>query len=193
MITRFFRIPLLLFLLAIQTSLLAQTPVLSGNNIALSSRNASEKITEGGLLRDHATLQRAFRKTQLDDKLTRVSSYTVLAPTDEAFFDLPSETFNRLLTSGDHRELENTLRYHVLPGKWDSVEIIKALCNDEGMAELPTLHGDTLTLQVVGMRVFLIDSRKRRIEILKDGNAISEKDGIVVLSISRVLTPPVYN
>lgn len=143
-------------------------------------------------MNEYATLERAFRRTQLDEKLTRVASYTLFAPSDQAFFNLPADVFNRLLTSGDSRELENTLRYHIIPGSWDSIDIIKALCNDKGVAVVNTLHGDALTIQVEGIRVFLIDSQGNRVEFMQDYSTVSEKDGIVVHRISRVMTPPVY-
>ncbi len=184
---------LTVFCLITADKLCAQATMLSGNGVGIASRNSSDRITEGALLSSHATLKRALLKTRLDDKLTQVTSYTVLAPTDQAFFDLPGSTFNKLLTSEDYRELENTLRYHLIPGSWGSIEIIKALCNEEGKAKIPTFHGDYLTLQVEGMRVFLIDSRGNQVEIMQDTSRVTEKDGIVVHSIPQVLIPPSYD
>jgi uncharacterized surface protein with fasciclin (FAS1) repeats len=180
------------FCLFVANEMFAQATMLSGNGVGIATRNSSDRITEGSLLSSHATLKRALLKTRLDDKLTQVASYTVLAPPDQAFFNLPGSTFNKLLTSEDYRELENTLRYHLIPGSWDSIEIIKALCNEEGKAKIPTFHGDYLTLQVEGMRVYLIDSNGNQVEIMQDASRVTEKDGIVVHSIPQVLIPPSY-
>ncbi len=183
---------LVFFCLFIADELHAQATMLTGNGVGIASRNSSDRITEGTLLNRHATLKRALLKTRLDDKLTQVASYTILAPTDQAFFELPGATFNKLLTSEDYRELENTLRYHLIPGSWDSIEIIKALCNEEGRAKIPTFHGDYLTLQVKGMRVFLIDSAGNQVEIMQDASLVTERNGIVIHSIPQVLIPPSY-
>lgn len=186
-------ISLLSLFCAAGLGLQAQTQVLSSNNITLTARSASDNIIEGQLLDDYGTLKRAIRKTRLDRKLTQVPAYTVFAPTDQAFFELPGETFTELLTSDDGLLLENTLRYHLIPGKWDSIEIIKALCNDDGVAEVQTFHGDTLKFKVQGMRVFLIDAAGGSVEILQDSSKVVESGGIVIHPISRVMSAPVYD
>ena len=70
------------------------------------------------------TLVQAIQAAGLGDTLSDSSaSYTVFAPTDEAFSQLPEGTLEYLLQPENQEVLQRVLSYHVLPTKVTSEEI----------------------------------------------------------------------
>ena len=70
------------------------------------------------------TLVQAIQAAELTDTLSDSSaSYTVFAPTDEAFSQLPDGTLEYLLQPENKEVLQQVLSYHVLPTKVTSEEI----------------------------------------------------------------------
>ena len=70
------------------------------------------------------TLVQAIQAAGLADTLSDSSaSYTVFAPTDEAFSQLPDGTLEYLLQPENKEVLQRVLSYHVLPMKVTSEEI----------------------------------------------------------------------
>jgi len=61
-----------------------------------------------------ATLLNAFRAASLVETLRGPGPYTVFAPTDEAFKQLPAGSLNALLK--DRKKLKGILEYHVIAG-----------------------------------------------------------------------------
>ncbi len=71
-----------------------------------------------------STLTKAVEAAGLTDTLSDSSaSYTVFAPTDEAFEQLPDGTLEYLLQPENQEVLQQVLSYHVLPNKVTSSEI----------------------------------------------------------------------
>jgi len=60
------------------------------------------------------TLLNAFKAAALTDSMRAKGSYTVFAPTDEAFTHLPAGALNALLK--DRKKLKSILEYHMVPG-----------------------------------------------------------------------------
>ena len=61
-----------------------------------------------------ATLLNAFKAAALTDSMRAQGPYTVFAPTDEAFTQLPAGALNALLK--DRKKLRAILEYHMVPG-----------------------------------------------------------------------------
>ena len=61
------------------------------------------------------TLVTAIKEAQLVETLSEAGPFTVFAPTDEAFANLPAGTVEGLLK--DIPKLKSILTYHVLEGK----------------------------------------------------------------------------
>lgn len=71
-----------------------------------------------------STLVKAVEAADLGDTLSdSSSSYTVFAPTDEAFNQLPEGTLDYLLQPENKEVLQQVLSYHVLPQEITSSEI----------------------------------------------------------------------
>jgi uncharacterized surface protein with fasciclin (FAS1) repeats len=88
------------------------------------------------------TLVAAVEAAGLVNTLQGDGPFTVFAPTDAAFAQLPAGTVEALL--GDIPTLTAILTYHVVPGRVTSAEILRA-----GNAQPVTVEGRTLNVQVV--------------------------------------------
>ena len=109
---------------------LEQAPV-DESSTDLEQAPVGESATEAGNIVEVAsgsgnfnTLVQAIQAAGLADTLSDSSaSYTVFAPTDEAFSQLPDGTLEYLLQPENKEVLQQVLSYHVLPEKLTSEEI----------------------------------------------------------------------
>ena len=69
------------------------------------------------------TLVAAVQAAGLVDTLKSEGPYTVFAPTDEAFANLPEGTIESLLEAANKDQLTSILTYHVVSGKVMSADI----------------------------------------------------------------------
>ena len=69
------------------------------------------------------TLVTAVRTAGLDKTLNSKGPFTVFAPNDVAFGKLPKGTLEKLLKN--KKKLASILKYHVVPGKIKSSEVVK--------------------------------------------------------------------
>jgi len=69
------------------------------------------------------TLTSALQATGLAESLQKQGSFTVFAPTDQAFAALPEGTLDRLLQPENRETLTRILMYHLLRGEYTSDEL----------------------------------------------------------------------
>ncbi len=111
-------------------------------------------------------------ETGLNDKLSQDGPFTVFAPTDEAFRDLPDEVMEGLLENPD--ELREILRAHIMTGTTTSEEL-------SGLENMPSVQGT----------VFEIDHHEQGISI---GDAMMVAADVIAINgaihaIDKVLIP----
>jgi uncharacterized surface protein with fasciclin (FAS1) repeats len=95
------------------------------------------------------TLVAAVKAAGLVETLSGKGPFTVLAPTDAAFAQLPPGTLEMLLKPENKKQLVEILSYHVVPGVAAySDAVIK-------MKEVPTLLGTPIAVKVVNGKVML--------------------------------------
>ena len=63
------------------------------------------------------TISAALARTGLDGTLGEIGPYTLFAPTDRAFDEVPQQVRDTLFTPGNEAELERILRGHVVEGR----------------------------------------------------------------------------
>jgi uncharacterized surface protein with fasciclin (FAS1) repeats len=63
------------------------------------------------------TFSEAIEATDLKDTLAEDGPFTVFAPTDDAFAQLPEGAVDELMTQENREQLETLLRHHVVEGK----------------------------------------------------------------------------
>ena len=107
----------------------------------------------------HTTLVAAVQAAGLVDALQGPGPFTVFAPVNSAFAALPAGTVETLLKPENKGMLTKILTAHVASGNW-SAEALKAEAEKNGGAfSFKTLSGDTLTVQSIGARLFVVRSR----------------------------------
>jgi uncharacterized surface protein with fasciclin (FAS1) repeats len=97
----------------------------------------AQAVAEDGRL---TKLTAALEKTGLAETLSEPGSFTLLAPTDEAFSDLPQDYVDELFANPDG-ELRDILLMHVLPIRVTAAEIPDELI-------VGTLGGNTIQFAV---------------------------------------------
>lgn len=99
----------------------------------------SKDIVDNAIMsKDHTTLVTAVKAAGLVETLKGAGPFTVFAPTNAAFAKLPAGTVESLVKPENKAKLTSILTYHVVPGKYTSMDI------KEGMT-LKTVQGENLT------------------------------------------------
>lgn len=108
---------------------------------------------------DHTTLVAAVKAAGLVDTLNSAGPFTVFAPTNAAFDQLPAGTVDTLLKPENKPMLTKVLTYHVLAGKYDSKALAKLIKKGSGKASLKTVSGGTLWAMMDGDNIVLRDAK----------------------------------
>jgi len=95
--------------------------------------------------KDHTTLVAAVKAAGLVVTLQGEGPFTVFAPTNSAFGKLPDGTVDTLLKPENKTKLQAVLTYHVVAGKYSADDLMKWIKKGNGMTELTTVNGGTLT------------------------------------------------
>ena len=106
-----------------------------------------------------STLVTAVKAADLVDTLSSAGPFTVFAPTNEAFDKLPAGTVDTLTQPDNKEKLQSILKYHVVPGKIDSKQLVKDIKKGHGTAKLKTVEGEDLTFTLVGGKVQITDAK----------------------------------
>lgn len=143
----------LTFSLAVQ----AQHSVIVGGGTMTPSKNIVENAISS---QDHTTLVAAVQAADLVETLQTPGPFTVFAPTNSAFAELPDGTVETLLKAENKATLTKVLTYHVVAGTFNYDAIAKAIRANNGSATLKTVSGDLLTAQMNGPRnIVVIDAQ----------------------------------
>ena len=96
------------------------------------------------------TLVAAVEAADLVETLNGPGPFTVFAPTNAAFDDLPDGTVDDLLMPENQEQLQGVLTYHVVPGEYMAADLTDGL-------ELTTVNGEVLTFTVDDMGMLMIN------------------------------------
>ena len=88
---------------------------------------------------DFSTLVAALQAAGLVEALSGEGPFTVFAPTNAAFAQLPEGTVEMLLLPENKDKLVAILTYHVVPGKVMAADVVT-------LTEATTLEGDTIDI-----------------------------------------------
>lgn len=109
--------------------------------------------------KDHTTLVAAVKAAGLVETLQGPGPFTVFAPTNAAFDQLPAGTVPTLLKPENKPMLTKVLTYHVVPGRLDAAALMRQVQAGGGKAMLKTVSGDTLTVTLQGNGVVVTDAK----------------------------------
>jgi uncharacterized surface protein with fasciclin (FAS1) repeats len=120
------------------------------------------------------TLVAAVTAADLVGTLTSEGPFTVFAPLDDAFAELPEGTVETLVKPENGQQLTSILTYHVLAGKIMSTDL------SDGM-KATTVNGEEVTVHLKEGKVFINDAQV----VLAD----VETDNGVIHAVNKVIMP----
>ncbi|NTW26101.1 MAG: fasciclin domain-containing protein, partial [Lentimicrobium sp.] len=94
---------------------------------------------------DHTTLVAALKAADLVTTLQGAGPFTIFAPTNAAFNNLPAGTVEGLLKPENKAQLAKILTYHVVSGNLDAAAVVAAIKEGKGKVVLTTVSGGKLT------------------------------------------------
>ncbi len=124
---------------------------------------------------DLTTLVDAVVAAELVETLQGEGPFTVFAPTNDAFAELPPEELQRLLKPANRDELANILTYHVVAGDVKAADL-----SDGQMVE--TVQGDDLTVSIDGDKVMINDAEVVQADIETSNGTVHVIDGVLLPS-----------
>lgn len=123
--------------------------VMVGGEAMYPQKNIVENAVNS---KDHTTLVAAVKAAGLVETLQGKGPFTVFAPTNDAFENLPEGTVETLLKPENKSQLTKVLTYHVVSGKYNYEDIAKSIKAGKGKATLKTVSGGTLTAMMNGSK-----------------------------------------
>ena len=134
---------------------------------------------------DHTTLVAAVVAADLAATLKSAGPFTVFAPTNAAFANLPAGTVETLLKPENKATLASILTYHVVSGNIDAAAVMAAITAGKGSAVLTTVQGGKLTGSLDNGKVKLTDEKGNSVFVtatdLKGTNGVIHViDGVVM-------------
>ncbi|ERT04639.1 beta-Ig-H3/Fasciclin domain protein [Lyngbya aestuarii BL J] len=129
----------------------------------------------GVLLSDSrfTTLATVLKVTGLLDQLKEGGPFTIFAPTDEAFANLPSGMLEMLMKPENREQLTNLLKYHVIPGEVTSEELPSG--------EVQTVEGSSVNVDVESDGVMVEDANVIDADIPANNGVVHVIDKVMVL------------
>jgi uncharacterized surface protein with fasciclin (FAS1) repeats len=137
--------------------------------------------------KDHTTLVAAVKAAGLVDTLSGAGPFTVFAPTNDAFAQLPAGTVDNLLKPEMKSTLTKVLTYHVVAGKWSAADIMKGIKDSKGGAfEIKTVSGGKIWAWMDGSHVAIKDEKGGKAWVtIAD---VNQSNGVIHV-INAVLMP----
>ncbi len=136
---------------------------------------------------DHTTLVAAVKAAGLVATLNGPGPFTVFAPTNEAFADLPAGTVDTLLKPENKGMLTKVLTYHVVAGDYDSTALRSMILAGGGKATLKTVEGGTLTFMMNGSSNIMVRDDKGDVADITISD-VKQSNGVIHV-VDKVLLP----
>ena len=136
----------------------------------------------------HTTLVAAVKAAGLVETLKGKGPFTVFAPTNDAFENLPAGTVDTLLKPENKGQLTKVLTYHVVAGRLDSAALRKLVEKGDGRATLKTVSGGTLWIRMNGPSNLVVQDETGRTadistyDVLQSNGVIHVIDAVVLPS-----------
>lgn len=147
---------LLVFAGIMNAAVAQEKTVMVGGAAMYPSKNIIQNAVNS---KDHTTLVAAVKAAGLVETLEGKGPFTVFAPTNEAFNNLPKGTVDNLLKPENKSMLQGVLTYHVVSGKLDAKTIGEWIKKGNGKAELTTVQGGKLWAWMKGNKLILKDEK----------------------------------
>lgn len=131
-------------------------PMIAGQAM-LADRNLLDNVTASP---DHTAFAAAMKTSGVAEALISNGQFTVFAPVNSAMVSLPARA------QDDKARLARLVGYLVVPGKYDSQALLKAIGEGGGQARLRTVEGDVLLARMNGpTNIILVDANGNTADI----------------------------
>ena len=167
-------------------------------SISLSAQNTNTVIVGGEMMypkkdiidnavasKSHTTLVTAVKAAGLVETLKGAGPFTVFAPVNDAFENLPEGTVDNLLKPENKKMLTNILTYHVVAGQYDFAKMWSMI--EKGDTKLKTVSGGTLWIAANGPHNIMLKDEKGNWANISTYD-VYQSNG-VIHSIDAVLMP----
>lgn len=136
---------------------------------------------------DHSTLVAAVKAAGLVDTLNGKGPFTVFAPTNEAFADLPKGTVDNLLKPENKAMLTKIPAYHVVLGDYNTTRLRSMILAGNGVATLTTVEGGKLSFMMNGTSNITVQDEKGGLADITIAD-VNQSNGVIQV-VDHVLLP----
>ncbi|MGB3181535.1 MAG: fasciclin domain-containing protein [Cyclobacteriaceae bacterium] len=137
--------------------------------------------------KDHTTLVAAVKAAGLVETLKGDGPFTVFAPVNDAFENLPEKAVADLLKPENKEKLQAVLTYHVVAGNMTYKDLAKAIKKGKGKAELTTVNGGKLTAMMNGEHNIVLKDANGNVSTISTYD-VNQSNGVIHV-ITSVLIP----
>jgi uncharacterized surface protein with fasciclin (FAS1) repeats len=141
--------------------------------LAMTSTASAADIVDTAVAGHFNTLVAAVKAAGLVDTLKGPGPFTVFAPTDEAFANLPPGTLESLLMPENKAKLQKILAYHVVAGHVMASEVVK-------LDSAKTVEGGILAIKTAGSGVVVNNARVIKTDIVASNGVIHVIDTVLI-------------
>ena len=134
----------------------------------------------------HKQLVAAIKQADLVETLSGAGPFTVFAPTDEAFAQIPAVQRDGWMRPAQKTVLAGILKYHVVPGKLTAADIKTKIAEGKGTATLKTADGQDLTATISGDEILLTSASGNK-AVVTQGD-VNQSNGVIHV-VDAVLLP----
>ena len=162
----------------------AQNTVMVGGEAMYPKKNIVENAVNS---KDHTTLVAAVKAAGLVETLQGKGPFTVFAPVNDAFENLPEGTVETVLKPENKALLTKILTYHVVAGAMTFDKIAAAIKKGNGSATFKTVAGESLTAMMNGPHNIQLKDAKGNIANITTYD-VMQSNGVIHV-IDHVLMP----
>lgn len=170
-----------------------ETTTVSGSETAPAATADASAMQAGGTIAqnlaassDYKALAAAVTQAGLAETLSGAGPFTVFAPTDAAFAQVPPVTRDGWMRPAQKDVLAGVLKYHVVPGKLTAADLAAKITEGGGKAVLKTADGQDLTATKSGEAILLTSASGNKATVTQAD--IGQSNG-VVHAVDAVLVP----
>jgi uncharacterized surface protein with fasciclin (FAS1) repeats len=131
------------------------------------AQKTGDIVETAASVKDFSTLVTAVKAAELVKVLQSDGPFTVFAPTNAAFNNLPKGTVETLLQPENKEKLQAVLTYHVVKGNLMASDVVEALQKNDGKMKVETVQGASLTVTLEDGKVKLYDNNKNVATVVK--------------------------
>ena len=135
---------------------------------------------------NHKSLTAALTQAGLAQSLSGAGPFTVFAPTDAAFTQVPPVTRDGWMRPAQKAVLAGVLNYHIVPGKLTAADLSAKIAAGGGKAVLKTASGQDLTATKNGNAILLTSSSGNKATVTAAD--LTQSNGVVHV-VDAVLVP----